>query len=99
MKFKQAAIQKDKILKLRMMLITLLAMSVNTIAQPTTINWQGKLLDASGNANIQKSLCYSEAFLWHTDNAELMDSHSFFYLCKSVLSVSSVFYSKKGLEL
>ena len=36
--------------------LTMLALSFNLLAEPTTITWQGKLLDAGGNAITQNNV-------------------------------------------
>jgi len=62
--------------------ISLISISLFTVIayyQHFTITYQGKLLDASGNAITQKCLCDFITFLWHTDY------HRFSNQCKSLL--------------
>ena len=45
------------------LIFTFLALSFNLLAQPTTITWQGKLLDSNGNTITQNDVAMNiEAF-------------------------------------
>ena len=51
----------NKNVKYKTLIIAFLAISINAFAQPTSITWQGKLLDASGNAITQNSVAMTFA--------------------------------------
>jgi hypothetical protein len=50
-----------------------LVLSFRLVAQPTSITWQGKLLDSGGNTITLKSVFDSMTFFWHTDYTDLTD--------------------------
>lgn len=64
-------------------MLLFLALSLQSFPQPTTITWQGKLLNASGNAITQNNVAMTFAIFdasvggnqlqWQTDNTEFTD--------------------------